>query len=235
MNGTATPSDGDSHEEDDLTKNVKSSLFVPPVELNYIESRISNGLIKRPIDDILEQMNSVNKRKCNNMQTMADSLLYANDGLAALGTGSVLNTVPPPKTLVFAKLQDGVMFPGEVVEKTREGCVVAWLHDGFSSYVGAGDLMTLAEALTEKQSLMVRLRNGQTFDYYLCSFLEANRDGSYKVFTHRGDSTRGDSIRYVHDDCDRREMDRLVEIWVVYCSASYRLPWFLFEVIRHSY
>ena len=65
---------------------------------------MSNGLINRPIDDILEQLGA-NKRECNNMQTMADSLLYANDGLAALGTGSVLNTVPPPKTLVFAKLE----------------------------------------------------------------------------------------------------------------------------------
>ena len=62
--------------------------------------------------------------------------------------------------------------------------------------------MTLAEALTEKQSMMVRSRNGQTFDYHRRLFLEANRVVSYKVCTHRGDSTLGDSIRYVDDDCD---------------------------------
>ncbi|GAU92554.1 hypothetical protein RvY_04620-2 [Ramazzottius varieornatus] len=201
LNGAATPSDADSHEDDDLAKNVKSSLFVPPVELNYVESRMGNGLIKRPIDDILEQM-GVNKRKCSNMQAMADSLLYANDGLATLGTAINTASVPPPKTLVFAKLQEGVMFPGEVVERTGSGCVVAWLHDNFSSYISAGDVMMLSEALTQnsKTSLMVRLRNGQTFDYYACNLLEANRDGSYKVFTHRGDSTRGDSIRCPLED-----------------------------------
>ncbi|XP_055331527.1 uncharacterized protein LOC129583663 isoform X2 [Paramacrobiotus metropolitanus] len=187
---SGTSDDTASVASTDLNKNVRANLFVPPVETTYVDNR--GGATQEGTKMDHRNENGASKKKCN-LQSLTDSLMFANSGLTSMAAAATVDGNDGqttarivPGSVVFGRARDGCLYPAEVVEKLENSFVVAWMHANSSASLRAEDVFSLEEVLKPYQE--IRYRNED--EVHRAVFVDRNRNHSCSILNLFGHQKR---------------------------------------------